>query len=103
MINKVRFIRGFGFALIIFSILGILSVCISASMREVPAYFNYFGITITSWYLLTGIGILTQRKWGYFLFKFFLYFLLLALPIGTIISYKALKYMKQNNIKVLFT
>jgi hypothetical protein len=102
MVNNMTFIRGFGFSLIGFSILGILTLFISASMREVPAYFNYFGITITSWYLLTGIGMIAQRKWGYFLFKFFLYFLLLAFPVGTFVSYKALKYMKKNGIRSLF-
>jgi hypothetical protein len=102
MFSKLTFIRGFGFALIIFSILGILTLFISASMREMPVCSNYFGIAITSWYLLTGIGILSQRKWGYFLFKFFLYSLLLAFPVGTIVSYKALKYMKKNNIRALF-
>jgi uncharacterized membrane protein YfcA len=57
---------------------------------------------MTIWYLITGVGVLTRRKWGYYLFKIFLYVLLLAFPIGTLIGYKSLKYIKRNNIKRLF-
>jgi hypothetical protein len=55
-----------------------------------------------SWYLTTGVGILLRRKWGYFFFKSFLFFLLLGFPIVTFFAYKSLKYIKRNNIKTLF-
>jgi hypothetical protein len=102
MVSKMKFIRTFGIALIVFSILSTLALFISASMTGVPAYSNYFGISITAWYLSTGIGIIAQRKWGYFLFKFFLYVLLLAFPVGTYVSYKALRYMNKNDISAMF-
>jgi hypothetical protein len=54
-----------------------------------------------SWYLTTGVGILLRRKWGYFFFKSFLFFLLLGFPIVTFFAYKSLKYIKRNNIKTL--
>jgi hypothetical protein len=64
--------------------------------------FVMFFVLTSGWYLTTGIGILLRRKWGYFLFKFFLYIFLLGFPIGTFIAYKSLKYIKRNDIKTLF-
>jgi len=55
------------------------------------------------WYLLGGLGLLKRKKWGYYLFKSFLYFFLISFPVGTIISYKSLKYMKRSDIKALFS
>ena len=62
----------------------------------------YFITTIALWYFLTGLGVVGLKKWGYYLFKFFLYILFVSFPIGTVISYKTLKYMKKNNIKDYF-
>ena len=69
---------------------------------ESPEYFTYIQIGTAVWNLVTGVGILLRKKWGYYLLKFVLYILLLSFPIGTIISYYSLKYMKNNNIKELF-
>lgn len=53
-------------------------------------------------YFLTGIGVVLLKKWGYFLFKLFLYVLLLAFPFGTVISWVTLSYMKKHRIKRYF-
>lgn len=100
--KSVRFLKIFGYILIALFIGGIITIYASSSAQNKPFYDHYWGITISGWYLITGIGILARKRWGYFLFNFFLYVLLLAFPIGTIISYKSLRYIESNNIQNLF-
>jgi len=69
---------------------------------EFPERVEYFGIGTAVWNLVAGIGILFRRKWGYYLLKFVVYILFLSFPIGTVISYSSLKYMKKNNVKELY-
>jgi hypothetical protein len=96
------FIKIYGFILLLFSCGCIYTIYVSSSIEGSPFYQNYFGVGITLWHLLTAIGVLAKTKWGYYLFKSFLYVLLVAFPIGTLIAYKSLKYMKRKNIKRLF-
>jgi hypothetical protein len=96
-----RFLNIYGWVLIGFSAGGLFSLYAIWS-ESAPASLGYFGITITLWYFVTGIGILTRKLWGYYLLKSFLYVLLLSFPIGTFISYKSLKFMKKNSIKKEF-
>jgi len=100
--KKIRFIKIFGYILIFLFVGCLFTLFISSSIERRPFYNNYFGISISLWYLITGIGIITHQKWGYYLFKFFLYVLFLAFPIGTVIAYKSLAYIKRNDIKNLF-
>ena len=99
MPNTNRFLRIYGIVLIILFVLSLLSILHYSSIEGYPKTNQYIGVIISLWYLITGIGILSLKKLGYFLFKFFLFVLFLAFPIGTIISYKSLKYIKENNIK----
>jgi len=75
---------------------------IYVSLTYFPAHHVYFETVIGIWYLLTGIGLLTRKKIGYYSLKLFLYVFLIGFPIGTIISYKILKYIKKHNLKNLF-
>ena len=50
----------------------------------------------------TAIGIIYLRRWGYILFKIFLYIMLIGFPIGTFISYMTLSYMKRHDVKRYF-
>jgi hypothetical protein len=59
----------------------------------------YFCTITGLWYLLTGICLLTRKIAGYYSLKLVLYVLLIGFPIGTIISYKLLKYIKKHNVK----
>ena len=97
-----QFLKIYAYILIAFFVGCIYTLYVSSYMKNSPFYYNYFGLGISIWYLITGVGILTRKIWGYYLLKFFLYTLLLVFPIGTIISYKSLKYMEKNNIKALF-
>jgi len=40
--------------------------------------------------------------WGYYLMKIYLFILLLGVPIGTYLALKALRYLKENEIKKFF-
>jgi FtsH-binding integral membrane protein len=102
MDNRIRFINIFGYILIVIFVGCLFTIFITSSIEDIPVYHNYFGIIISSWYLATGLGIIRRVKWGYYLFIFFLWILLLAFPIGTIISFKTLKYIRRNHIKELF-
>jgi len=102
MERKIRFIKIFGYGLIILFVGCLYTIFVSSSIDKYPVFWNYFGITISLWYLITGVGILARTKWGYYLLKGFLYLLFLAFPIGTIISYSSLRYIKKENIRDLF-
>jgi hypothetical protein len=103
MMGTDRFLNIYGWVLIGFSAGGLCSLYALWSTESPPAFIGYFEITITLWYLVTGIGILKRKVWGYYLLKSFLYVLLLAIPFGTFISYKSLKFMKDNSIKKEFS
>jgi hypothetical protein len=45
---------------------------------------------------------LSRRLFGYYALKLFLYVLLLAFPIGTLIAVKALRYIKRENVRSVF-
>ena len=97
-----RFLDIYGYLLIVSFVGCLYTLHTSAAIGISPIFRNYFGITVSLLYLVTGIGILARKEWGYYLFKFFLFALFLAFPIGTIISYKSLGYMKRNDIKSHF-
>jgi hypothetical protein len=107
MPKRERFLKTYGIVLICFSICCIYPLVTLYFMKDRPPKidvheFVMFFVLTSGWYLITGIGILLRRKWGYFLFKFFLYIFLLGFPVGTFIAYKSLKYIKRNDIKTLF-
>ena len=97
-----RFIKIFGHILIVVSVVSFFYSIYAFYYFKLSQFHIIFAIVVSTWYLVTGIGILSLKKWGYYFFKFFLYFLLVSFPIGTIISYLCLKYMRNNNIKDLF-
>jgi len=64
--------------------------------------FSYIVFVIIVWHLFTGLGIIWQKKWGYYLFKFYLYVMLINPPVGTCLALKGLKYIKENEIYRFF-
>jgi len=52
--------------------------------------------------LVTGIGVFGFRKWGYYLFKMFLYVLAFGFPVGTVVSYVTLAYVRKHHIETHF-
>lgn len=69
----------------------------SPSGIERVLFYSVMGVNI--FYFLAGVGLLIRQKWGYFLFKLFLYMTFLGFPIGTLISYVTLSYMKRHQLK----
>jgi hypothetical protein len=61
MMKTDRFLNIYGWALIGFSAGGLYSLYALWSTESPPADMGYFGITITLWYLVTGIGILKRK------------------------------------------
>jgi predicted MFS family arabinose efflux permease len=100
--NTKKFIKVYGYALVLLFIITSFSIYFYLPRETIPDNTKYFGITISLWYLITGVGILSMKKWGYYLFKFFLYFLIIVFPIGTIVSYKSLKFIKKNKIRDMY-
>lgn len=100
MIDKFKPIRIFGYVLIGASMSVVLFTYWLVHQGLSPLF--YFTASVTAWYFFTGIGIIMQQRWGYYLFKIFLIILFVAFPIGTFISYKTLSYMKKNNIREYF-
>jgi hypothetical protein len=96
------FLKIYGYSLIVLAFLSYLCIFNVSYDIRFSHFLFYGGIIIATWYLITGVGILIKKKWGYYLFKFFLYVLLVSFPIGTIISYLSLQYMKRNDIKKFF-
>lgn len=103
MSKKEKFLKTYAIALIFFSACGIYPLVLVYEDRppEIYEFVTFIGL-ISSWYLITGLGILLKRRWGYYLFKSFLYLFLFVFPIGTFIAYASLRYMKRNHIKGLF-
>ena len=110
--DVIKPIKIFGAVLILFALFGFyfftyLDLTYESSFKpNSPSLYGRFGfyfmIAVNLFYLLAGIGVLLLTKWGYILFKLFLYILLIGIPIGTIISYITLSYMKRHKIKQYF-
>ena len=97
-----RFLNIYGYVFLAIFV-GCLYTLYALSKLENVASFSYvFDISFTLWYLITGYGILKRKRWALYFFKFFLYIFFLGFPIGTIISFMSLKYIKNNNISALF-
>lgn len=110
--DAIRPIKMFGTVLVIFAVGGALFF-IPFFLSETSPFFIfggrarhyfhfYFWIGSVIFYFLTGVGVIRLTKWGYILFKSFLYLFLLAFPIGTIISCITLRYMRRHQIKSHF-
>lgn len=98
-LNEAKPIIYFSYILIISAIIGIP---MSISLQSDPNFDNSFStflIILALWNLITGIGILTKKKFGFQVFKIYLYILYIGFPIGTIISKKLFEYIKENNVE----
>jgi len=97
--NDFRPFRILGFFLVGSAIFGF--VFFADSLRE-SAFSKWFTIITGTWYLATGLGILSRKIWGFYLLKLFLYILILGFPIGTWIGIKSLRYIEEKQIVNFF-
>jgi hypothetical protein len=100
--NRIRPIIIFGYVLIGLSIAGVLFFYWVSLRVELEPSHIYFILISAFLYVITGLGVIKLTRWGYYMFKIFLYLLLICFPIGTLISHKTLKYMSRNNLKAYF-
>ncbi len=99
--DKFKPIRIFGYALIVLSIICVTVFWYWFVKYDIDIPKTFVGV-VAGWYLITGLGVISKTRSGYYLFKVLLYIHLLSFPIGTFISWKTLSYMKKNNIKEYF-
>ena len=64
-----------------------------------PWVFKIFAFLTVTIHLLVGVGIWTRTGWGFYLLKFYLYVMMLGVPIGTMIAMRVLSDIKENNVK----
>ena len=96
--NKFRPVRMSGILLITIGVAGLLF----HFEHLTDLRFRSFILVATGWHLVTGLGIILQKMWGYYLLKCYLYVLLLAIPIGTYIAWQSLRYLRDNEIEKFF-
>jgi len=95
-------LRLWAFVMLFFGVSGIISYFIASGETGFTFSFQLFTIIITTYYLLTGIGLLLFKSWGYRLFLFNLGMFYLAFPLGTYLAIKTNEYLKKNEIKRLY-
>ena len=101
--TTLRPIKIFAAILIAIGAIGVLLDIGYLNDPNLSILFKIFGILISLWHLLGGIGLLLQRSWGLYIFKIYLYVLFLGMPIGTYIAYKTLNYIKNNELDKFFS
>jgi len=100
--ERFRPIQTFGIILMCIGIFGCLTVITQWSNPEIFRSAWIFVLTMTIWHLLTGVGILLKKGWGFYLLKFYVYALYLAVPIGTLLAKRMLEYIRVNDIQRFF-
>jgi len=97
-INLFAYLYFMGFGLIALAI----PLTAKSSQSDVD-YFYIFCYIFSFIHFLIGYGILVRKKWGFYLFKYYLsYFLRLGYPIGSVIAKNMLDYIDKNNVEDLF-
>ncbi len=84
---------------------GIIGVSVLISEKINPRFSKggeIFLIILSVWHLISGLGILVRKKWGFILMKFYLYIMYLGVPLGTMLAIKILNYIKKNEIELYF-
>jgi len=100
--EKFKPIKTFGIVLITIGIAGCLTILTKWEDPEIFTSAWVFIALMTMWHLVTGIGILVRKKWGFYLLKLYLYVLYLGIPIGTLLAKRILRYIKENEIELFF-
>jgi hypothetical protein len=101
--NILKPIKFFSGILIISSLIGIFMFFSRLADPEFDSSFKVFIISMFIFHFITGVGLLIQKVWGFYLFKLYLFIWLLGIPIGIYISYKTLQYIKKHNLQKFFT
>ena len=99
MIDLYRPLRYFAYFFIVIAFLGFLTLALDMSeIKYWPVVWTFVG-SVSLFHLVLGIGVLFKRKWGFTIFKGYLYLLYIGFPIGTYIARKTLRYIEENRIE----
>lgn len=101
--NKFKPIRTFGIILTAAGIFGVFALILELNDPRFSMGGLTFLVVMSTWHLISGLGILLRKKWGFTLMKFYLYIMYLGVPLGTLLSKKILSYIKENEIELFFT
>lgn len=96
-------LKSFALILICLCILGVALLFSVTKDYEFDMEFSIFIVAMLALHLAVSIGILSKKRWGFLLFKYYLYLMLLAIPIGTYIAHKSLHYIKDSKVEELYT
>ena len=95
-------IKLFAYILLSSSVFGVWLLYDLSQRSDFDVSFSVFVTASMLLHLLVGVSVLSMKSWGYTLFKCYLYLLFLAIPVGTYISYKTLKFMDAHKIGELY-
>jgi hypothetical protein len=94
-----RPLRYFAYFFIVIGLLGFVTLVLDlCETKYLPVVWTFVG-SVSLFHLLLGMGVLFRKKWGFTIFKGYLYLLYIGFPIGTYIGYKTLKYIDENRIE----
>lgn len=94
-----RPLRYFAYILIVIAFFGFAILVLELSeIKYLPVVWAFVG-SVSLFHLAVGIGVLFRKRWGFTVFKGYLYLLYIGFPIGTYIGHKTLKYIDENNIE----
>ena len=95
-------LKYFAYILISASVFGVWLLYDLSQQDGFDLHFSIFVAVSMALHSIVGFSILSMKRWGYVIFKCYLYLLFLAIPVGTYISYRTLKYMDANRISGLY-
>ena len=68
----------------------------------VPVGAIIFVVVVSAIHLWTGAAVLRRRRIGYHMLRGYLYCMIVAFPVGTVLAMLMLSYMKRHNIERYF-
>lgn len=104
MHNK-QFIAIFELVFFMFHVLGPIYMLIVRRMTPGFASSDFFlGFILANMLfgLVGSIGLFFRLATGYYLLKAYLYLLVLGFPLGTVLAYASLRFIRKNNVKKEF-
>jgi hypothetical protein len=94
-----RPLRYFAYFFIAIAFLGFVTLVLGLSeVKYLPVVWTFLG-SVSIFHLVLGMGVLFRKRWGFAIFKAYLYLLYIGFPIGTYIAHETLKYINKNRIE----
>jgi len=95
-------IRSFGYFFIIIGVAGFIMHFWALNDVRYTNGFKLFVLIVSLLHLSIGSGVIFKKIWGLYALKFYLYLLYFAIPIGTYIAVKTLRYIEKYQIEKSF-